>query len=168
MQGVVTELALTLIDVLAGNLQQPLTINKLAQKAGKAYPNTYNTVQKLLEHNILTKQVVGHSHLCSLNLQNSATVFMIGLVQARKRDELTDETTRQLTTQWKNDPNILLVWKRDEEYLIVTKRPTESQHPTIELPDLLADKDLWSTLGQHTLLVGQTLYTALLQREVLR
>ena len=183
MVGAPTGLALALLGEFASDIREAKTINQLALSTGKAYANVHAATNVLLKENILTREIVGHSHRCKLNLSNDKTLLYIGLLETIKRDNLlkTDPTTKALLKQIdlvSAQLGILLAWKRKDDLLIVTTthRPdatTLLKNPTITVPlaAFLHDNELRSTIGKNTLLFGHALYASLLKEqrmEVLR
>jgi hypothetical protein len=181
--GTPTGLALALLSEFAGDLRESKTINQLALSTGKAYANVHAAANVLLNENILTREIVGHSHRCRLNLSNDKTLLYIGLAETIKRDNLlkADPGAKELLHTIDRESGrlgILLAWKRDNDLLIITTNSMpDAQHrlkiPTTALPlaAFLHDAELRATIGKHTLLFGHALYASLLREqrmEVLR
>ena len=159
----VTGLALTLIEEYAHDLRRALTINQLAKACGKPYPNVHAAVKTLLADGILTKEIVGHAHNCRLDLANPRTAIYLAIAQSRK--------PRAPLPQGAD--GAILVWKRDTDCLLVTPAPAPAAPGThaITLDAFLADKELFATIGKHTLLKGHGTYASILEthaREALR
>jgi hypothetical protein len=186
--GTPTNLALALVKEFAGDLRQARTINQLALCTGKAYANTHATATLLLDQGILTKEVVGHSHRCRLNLANDRTLLYLSLVELHKRDELlAHDTTGEVRALIERidrssaELGTLLAWKRPSGILLITSHVSESaidaqrasamigMHVSLfPLAAFLHDPNMRMTIARDgTLLFGHALYTSLL-REVRR
>lgn len=79
------KLALDIIGLYENNIVNLFSINQIASHLGKTYPYINKKVTKMLEEGILKKTVVGKSYLCSLNLENEQTLYMLGLLQSMKK-----------------------------------------------------------------------------------
>lgn len=172
MANTPTGLVLALLGEFASDMREPRTINQLALSSGKAYANVHACATALLQENILTKETIGHSHRCLLNLSNDKTLLYLSLLQTVKRDELlrNDPSLRNLLLaidQHSAIAGILLAWKRNDDVLLVT-----TNHATVSLgisttilplAAFLNDHGLRATIGKHTLLFGHALYASLLR-----
>jgi len=81
------KLELKIVDLLAKDLEKKFTINEIAKNLGEFYSFVHRTVNKLTKDGVLIKNIVGKSHLCSLNLKNEKTLALIQLSEIEKRDE---------------------------------------------------------------------------------
>ncbi len=61
------------------------SINQIAKKLGKTYPYIYQTVQGLLEREVLVATPVGRSHLCTLNLRSDECIAILTLNALEER-----------------------------------------------------------------------------------
>lgn len=153
--GAVTELALTIIEDLASDLQQAKTINQIAKSCGKAYPNVHATVRELLKEDILRKETVGHAHNCRLNLGNETTALYIALIQARRAGPIPEDIDHE---------DAVLVWKTGNGFLLITEGAASGKG-WMSLKEFLADEELFATINRHALLKGHTYYARLLTEE---
>jgi hypothetical protein len=191
--GTPTGLTLALLGEFASDMRSSHTINQLALSTSKAYANVHAAATSLIKEGILTKETVGHSHQCKLNLANDKTLIYLSLLETVKRDELlrASPETRLLLSRIDRESaklGILLAWHRriDESWctnsqnpshrgadlLVVTTQPHTAQivsealeRPSFVLPlaAFLSDSHLRATIGSHTLLFGHALYTSLLK-----
>lgn len=154
----------------------------MARSSGKAYANTHAVATQLLEEHVLTKETIGHSHHCKLNLYNDKTLLYLSLLETIKRDELIlqDPTIRELLLRIDNASaqlGVLLAWHRGTHTLLITSSHQTSERASellkfsctvLPLAAYLHDHELRSTVsGSGTLLFGHALYASLL-REVRR
>ena len=175
--GTPTGLVLALLGEFATDMREAKTINQLALSCGKAYANVHAATTLLLSEEILTKETVGHSHRCMLNLSNDKTLLYLSLLQAMKRDALlkSDPSVRQLLATIDSTSGglgILLAWRRDHDLLLVTTThqiPAGFDIPVTVLPlaAFLNDAGLRATIGRHTLLFGHALYASLLKERTM-
>lgn len=175
MAGTPTKLVLALLGEFARDLGQAHTINQLALSTGKAYANIHAAVSRMLNERILTKETVGHSHQCRLNLQNARTSLYLGLLQAKKRDDLLKASpdARRLLREIDRlaaELGILLVWKSPERLLLITgkKRDASANFPgstSLTLKEFLGNKDLVEKIGRDTLLFGHAFYVSTLHQK---
>jgi hypothetical protein len=168
---------LALLKEFSNDMRIARTIHQLSISTGKAYANTHATTTQLLEEGILTKETVGHSHQCRLNLSNDKTLLYLCLLETQKRDELFRRSPEAKLLLNKIDQHsaklgILLAWKREKDLLVVTTTP---QLPVVDdlgelavipLSLFMSNEQLRATIsGEATLLFGHALYASLL-REV--
>ena len=170
-----TSFVLVLLKEFVQDLRVAKTINQLALSTGKAYPNTHATTNTLLAEGILTKEVIGHSHRCKLNLQNDKTLIYLSLLETIKRDELLQNNTYARELLKKIDKQsaqhgILLAWLKKETLLLVTTHQQQTNSlfgmptTTLSLQEFLHNKELCATIaGTATLLFGHALYVGLLK-----
>ena len=81
------KLELKIVGLLAKDLEKKFTINEIAKNLGEFYSFVHRTVNKLTKDGVLVKNIVGKSHLCSLNLKNEKTSALMQLSEIEKRDE---------------------------------------------------------------------------------
>lgn len=175
--GTPTGLTLALLGEFASDMRSSRTINQLALSTSKAYANVHATTTALINEGILTKETVGHSHQCKLNLANDKTLIYLSLLETVKRDELlrSSPEARLLLSRIDRESakhGIILVWQRKDDLLIITTQPVTDEaisaaleRPTLTMPlaSFLCDAQLRATIGCHTLLFGHALYTSLLK-----
>ncbi|NOZ81524.1 MAG: winged helix-turn-helix domain-containing protein [DPANN group archaeon] len=80
-------LDLAILQLFLRNTYLRLSINEIARRLGRQYPNINRKVNELLQEDILLKQVIGRSHLCSLNLDNPRTRLLMGLIELRRLEQ---------------------------------------------------------------------------------
>lgn len=81
------KLELKIVDLLARNTERKFTINEIAKSLKEYYSFVHRTVNKLIKDNVITKEKVGKSHLCSINLRNEKTIILIQLSEIEKKNE---------------------------------------------------------------------------------
>ena len=69
------------------------SINQIAKLLDKKYPYVNKRASSLIEQGILKKNVIGASHLCSLNLKNDKSKVLLSLVEIEKRDRFLKKNT---------------------------------------------------------------------------
>jgi len=176
-------LVLKILDEYANDTRAAYSINQLALSTGKAYPNVHATVAGLLKENILTKEVIGHSHHCRLNLENDTTLLYLSLLQTHRKTEWLRQDRSHISLLKAIDDacgthNILLVWDQGNDLFIVTATPCSltslngKKITSMTLHTFLEQKELQATIGKHTLIFGHALYTTIMGQarlsEVLR
>jgi hypothetical protein len=158
MRQTVTELAFCIIEELAKDIKKAQTINQIAKRVNKAYPNVYTTTKHLIDLNILRKEIVGKAHLCRLNLDNPTTLLYISLVKAREFEQRSNPTIQQKYPQ-----DSLLVWNYENQKIQITHHP---QTDSLTLADFLNKKNFWDICSKGTLLKGHAHYPTLLQQRI--
>jgi hypothetical protein len=120
-----------IVSLYSDNLSSLFSINQIASMLGKKYPYINKKVTILIKNKIFKKMVVGRSYLCSLNLQNDETIYLLVLNEIRKKRIVLKNNTRlekafdyiykisQLT-----DAEIVLYFK--EKIVFVMKSNAES------------------------------------------
>jgi len=93
------ELEQEIISLYSKDISSLYSINQIAHKLGKKYPYINKKVTLLIKHNIFKKTIIGRSYLCSLNLENDETIYLLILNEIRKK-----KTELELNPQL---PNIL-------------------------------------------------------------
>lgn len=180
MAGTPTGLVLALLAEFAGDTREAKTINQLALSSGKAYANVHAATTALLAEQILTKETIGHSHRCRLNLANDKTLLYLSLLQTVKRDDLLRSdpaAALSLAAVDEHGPRlgVLLAWHCGSSILLITdgrhhNSPGCQDFPASPLPvailplgEFLADAALRATVGRHTLLFGHALYASIMR-----
>lgn len=74
-----------IIELYSGNISSIYSINQIAGKLGKKYPYINKKVNLLIKGRIFKKIVIGRSYLCSLNLKNDETIYLLILNEIRKK-----------------------------------------------------------------------------------
>jgi len=77
-------LQLNIIEVLR---EKSLTINQIAKALNESYSFVNRIVNKMIEDNLILKEVIGHSIVCHLNKSNDKTKALTYLIEVNKRDE---------------------------------------------------------------------------------
>jgi predicted nucleotidyltransferase len=78
-------LKLKIINLLSD--KKRLTINQIAIRLNESYSFVNRTVNKMLADNLLLKEKIGHSFLCSLNIKNDKTKILMSLNEVNKKQE---------------------------------------------------------------------------------
>ena len=77
-----------IIGLYDRDINAAYSINQIAKKLKKKYPYINKKVNMLLQEKILVKVVIGHSHLCSLNLENEQTTVLLTINEIKKKEKL--------------------------------------------------------------------------------
>ncbi|MBN1793026.1 hypothetical protein JW826_05070 [Candidatus Woesearchaeota archaeon] len=83
-----------IIELYSDNPSSVYSINQIASKLGKKYPYINKKVTILIKNKIFKKIVVGRSHLCSLNLKNDETIYLLILNEIRKKKKEMERSQR--------------------------------------------------------------------------
>jgi len=78
-------LKLKIINLLSD--KKRLTINQISLELKESYSFVNRTVNKMLADNLLLKEKIGHSFLCSLNIENDKTKILMSLDEVNKKQE---------------------------------------------------------------------------------
>ena len=81
------KLELKIVGLLAKNAERKFTINEIAKALKEYYSFVHRTVNKLAKDDVITKEMAGKSHLCSLNLRNEKTIALVNLSEIEKKNE---------------------------------------------------------------------------------
>ncbi|OGI14776.1 hypothetical protein A3K63_02785 [Candidatus Micrarchaeota archaeon RBG_16_49_10] len=82
------KLDLKIIDFLAKNPGKEFTINEVSRGLNEYYSQIHKAIDKQVKSGVITKKVVGKSHLCSLNLGNEKALALLQLAEIEKMEEL--------------------------------------------------------------------------------
>ncbi|NTV24509.1 MAG: hypothetical protein HGA85_09195 [Nanoarchaeota archaeon] len=80
-------LELEIIDLFERDISQVFSINEIAKTLGKSYPSVNLKVSSLIDEEVITKNQVGRSYLCHVNLKNQKTIALLSLIQSSKLHE---------------------------------------------------------------------------------
>jgi hypothetical protein len=75
-----------IIALYSSNLVNIFSINQISKLLKKKYPYVNKKVGYLIENNVLNKIEVGKSYLCSLNLNNDKTLFLLSFNEILKKE----------------------------------------------------------------------------------
>jgi len=173
------ELEQDIISLYSKDISSLYSINQIAHKLGKKYPYINKKVTILIKDNIFRKTVIGHSYLCSLNLKNEETIYLLILHEIQKKKSgLEHDSSLQEVLDYVEKArkiiNLQLVLKSKERILFVLDQPEEKEQfekaivkqamksytPEIHtkesfLKELLKNKDLHE---KHVILYGYEKY----------
>jgi hypothetical protein len=79
------ELEQEIISLYAKDISSLYSINQIAHKLKKKYPYINKKVSQLIEDEIFTKTIAGRSYLCSLNLRNDETLYLLILREIKNK-----------------------------------------------------------------------------------
>jgi len=79
------ELEQEIISLYSKDISSLYSINQIAHKLGKKYPYINKKVTILIKNNIFRKTIIGRSYLCSLNLKNDETIYLLILNEMHKK-----------------------------------------------------------------------------------
>ena len=80
------DLELEVVDFLFRNKAAP-TIHQLSESLGRHYSLVHRVVGRLAEQGVVSREGVGRSFLCSLNLSNERTFALLELAEIERKDE---------------------------------------------------------------------------------
>jgi hypothetical protein len=126
------ELEQEIISLYSKDISSLYSINQIASKLGKKYPYINKKVTRLIKNNIFRKTIIGRSYLCSLNLKNDETVYLLILNEIRKKaSELKQNPKLQEVIDYvdkaKKLVNLQLVIKSKDRILFVLDKPEEKE-----------------------------------------
>ena len=81
------KLELKIVDLLVRNRERKFTINEVAKSLKEYYSFVHRTVNKLAKEEVILKEKVGKSYICSINLNSEKTVALIQLSEIEKKNE---------------------------------------------------------------------------------
>ncbi|MBU1199569.1 MAG: hypothetical protein KKF46_07255 [Nanoarchaeota archaeon] len=79
------ELEQEIISLYSKDISSLYSINQIAHRLGKKYPYINKKVSFLIKQKIFKKTIIGRSYLCSLNLNNDETIYLLILNEIRKK-----------------------------------------------------------------------------------
>lgn len=114
------ELEQEIISLYSKDISSLYSINQIAHRLGKKYPYINKKVSILIKNNIFRKTIIGRSYLCSLNLKNDETIYLLILNEIRKKQrELELDSNLQQVIDYVNKAkkiiNLQLVIKSKEK-----------------------------------------------------
>jgi len=126
------ELEQEIISLYSKDISSLYSINQIANKLGKKYPYINKKVTRLIKNNIFRKTIIGRSYLCSLNLKNDETVYLLILNEIHKKaSELKQNSKLQEVINYvekaKKLVNLQLVLKSRDRILFVLDKPEEKE-----------------------------------------
>ena len=118
------ELEQEIISLYSKDISSLYSINQIAHRLGKKYPYINKKVTILIKNKIFKKTIIGRSYLCSLNLKNDETIYLLILNEIRKKKaELEFDTNLPAVLEYidkaKKIINLQLVIKSKERILFV-------------------------------------------------
>jgi len=173
------ELEQEIISLYSKDISSFYSINQIANRLGKKYPYINKKVSALIKNKIFKKTIIGRAYLCSLNLENDETIYLLILNEIRKKKtELELEPNLQKVLEYINKAkriiNLELVIKNKQRIIFVlptTKEKEQFEKAIVKevmqgyriaiqtkedfLKQLLKDKELQ---GKHVLLYGYEKY----------
>lgn len=119
-----------IIRLYAGDVSTIYSINQIAGRLGKKYPYINKKVTILIKNKIFKKTIAGRSYLCSLNLENEETIYLLILNEIKKKKEALRKTPElQTTLEYIEKINkvlsISLVLKKEEKLFFVLEGEDE-------------------------------------------
>ncbi len=126
------ELEQEIISLYSKDISSLYSINQIAHKLGKKYPYINKKVTRLIKNNIFRKTIIGRSYLCSLNLRNEETIYLLILNEIHKKSsELKQNPKLQEVIDYvdkaKKLINLQLVLKSKDRILFVLDKPEEKE-----------------------------------------
>jgi hypothetical protein len=126
------ELEQEIISLYSKDISSLYSINQIAHKLGKKYPYINKKVTLLIKNNIFRKTVIGRSYLCSLNLKNDETLYLLILNEIHKKSSELKQNPRlqeviDYVDKAKKLINLQLVLKSRDRILFVLDKPEEKE-----------------------------------------
>jgi len=126
------ELEQEIISLYTKDISSIYSINQIANRLGKKYPYINKKVNRLIKNKIFKKTIIGRSYLCSLNLKNDETIYLLILNEIRKKKaELTLNPQLQEVLDYidkaKKVVSLQLVLKTKHRILFVLDKEEERQ-----------------------------------------
>jgi hypothetical protein len=173
------ELEQDIISLYSKDISSIYSINQIATKLGKKYPYINKKVSVLIKNNIFRKTIIGHSYLCSLNLKNEETIYLLILNEIRKKkaalqkeeelQEIVDYVEKAkkilpIELVLKTDDKIFFVLENEEGKELFEKAMVKQamkeykvkvQSKSSFLKELIEEKDI---LDHHVILLGYEKY----------
>lgn len=121
-----------IISLYAKDISSLYSINQIAHRLGKKYPYINKKVSALIKNNIFKKTIIGRSYLCSLNLRNDETIYLLILNEIRKKKtELELDKNLQPVIEYiskaKKITNLHLALKSREKIIFVLPAAEEKE-----------------------------------------
>lgn len=82
------KIELKIIEFLIRNTEEKFTINEIAKRIDEFYSFVHRIIDRLSKEEVIIKNKIGNSYICSLNLENERTLALLNLAEIEKRDEL--------------------------------------------------------------------------------
>jgi len=76
-----------IISLLAKDIKKEFTINEIAKNLGEHYSFVHRIVNRLSKDKIITKNIIGKSWACSLNLELEKTIILIKLSEIESKEK---------------------------------------------------------------------------------
>jgi hypothetical protein len=135
-----------IIDLYSDNPSSLFSINQIATKLGKKYPYINKKVTILVKNNIFKKTIVGRSHLCSLNLQNDETIYLLILNEIKRKKQTFEAASQKATKILSYSSKIakasganLVLKIKDEIFFVVDKKEEVLPLEKSIIPQMLQD-----------------------------
>lgn len=157
----VTGLALTVVEILARDLEKAHTIRDISLRAKKAYANVHTTTTELINAGILTKQTIGHSHSCSLNMKSDLARTYLALVCELQRIKNVKRSKKLSQTIDQHREQILFAFEHDSTLIVVANNTISGLNARVLRPQEFLASNLWATTAP-TILFGGLAYAQLL------
>jgi hypothetical protein len=126
------ELEQDIISLYSKDLSSLYSINQIASKLGKKYPYINKKVTRLIKSQIFKKTIIGRSYLCSLNLKNDETIYLLILNEIHKKtSELKQNPDLQGVMDYVDKArkliNLQLVLKSKDRIIFVLDKPEDKE-----------------------------------------
>jgi len=119
-----------ILRVFLKDVTQGYSINHIARLLKKQYPYIHKKITEFIDANILTKQVIGRSYLCTLNYKEPQTRLLTGMMEQKRARHQVNDTLLLLTKQHA----ILTIIKTKNNYHVITQDEQTKQKLTNILP----------------------------------
>jgi hypothetical protein len=168
-----------IISLYTDNVSSVYSINQIAGRLKKRYPYINKKVTLLIKNKIFKKTIVGRSYLCSLNLENEETIYLLILNEIkRKRSAVSSDPKLKQSLEYiekisklmnlglaiKQENRIMFVLEDDEEKERFEKHVIKQALPSHEIEVLTKESFLKRLLKdsqlreEHIILHGYEKY----------
>jgi len=126
------ELEQEIISLYAKDTSSLYSINQIASKLGKTYPYINKKITRLIKNKIFKKTISGRAYLCSLNLDNDETIYLLILNEIKKKkQELTKKPELRKVMSYANKlkklTGLQLVLKHKNKIIYVLENQQEKE-----------------------------------------
>jgi len=126
------ELEQEIISLYIKDISSIYSINQIAHRLRKKYPYINKKVTALINNKIFKKTIIGRSYLCSLNLENDETIYLLILNEIKKKKtELKLDEDLQKVLEYINKIkkiiSLQLVLKSKNKILFVLSKPEDKE-----------------------------------------
>ncbi len=137
-----------IINIFNKDIALSLSINQIAKRLRKSYPHIHSKVRILIKAGVLHETRIGKNSLCSVNLASESAVCLLGINEARKKEDflrsnkeigriqriiaiLKDQLA--ISTAFLSNQRLILVIDRDTDSKIIKEKFAGTKNQQLEL-----------------------------------